>query len=322
MTTRPARARTSRIVRLATLSAALALPFAAGAASPDAAVVLARATVPDELLEPMRGGLDLGSMIARFAIERVVRVDGEVVARTQLMVDRLDGLSRGQLPDARLIGNLANLVQIGENNRATNAPPPSSQQTPPAPPATPTLPQQPTSSGTVSTPNTASGMGNDWGSMLSQAVALATGDESNRPTPVDVGAVPAASAGTQSGNAGPSTSPVSPGTPSASPAAPPPGGQATGSAPSTAGGIPVMQPVAPIAVPEVSITVPIGSGRSIVVSGIPNGPALATSIQNSVQATRIETETRIDAALSSLSALRSLNFANQLRQQAIDAATR
>src|SRR5690606_10623442 len=117
---------------------------------------------------------------------------GQTVARTQLIVERLDGLSRGQMPDARLIGNLANLVQVGQGNQATTSPESSAQTSPPS------GQPQPVSSGTVSTPNTAAGMGNDWGSMLAQAVALANGDESNRPTPVNVGAVPSGNAGASS----------------------------------------------------------------------------------------------------------------------------
>ncbi len=299
--TKPAHARYPRTACLVTLVAAAATPYSAGAASPDAAVVLARAVIPDAELAPMRGGLDLGSMIARFAIERVVRVDGEVVARTQLMVDRLDGLTRGQLPDARLVGNLANLVQVGDGNRATTTPSSSVQASPPPS-------GQAVSSGTVSTPNTADGMANDWASMLAQAVALANGDESNRPTPVNVGAVP-------NGNANPAAS---------NPSSPPSQATGSGAGTPTAGGAPVVQPVAvsPVAVPTMSITIPVGAGRSVVVSGIPNGPALATSIQNSVQAATIAAETRIELDVSSLSALRSLNFAAELRQQAIEAARR
>lgn len=284
----------SRAGRLAALVAAIVLPSTPMAASSDAADVLARAAVPEQQLEPMRGGLDLGTMIGRFAIERIVRVDGEVVARTQLLVDRLDAVSRGQLPDARLIGNLANLVQIGEGNRASTAPQSS---------ATSSQSQPPTSSGTVSTPNVASGLSTEWGTALAQAVAIANGDQSNRPVPVDVGAVSSAGAGSA---------------PSAAANAATPAAAQGGAAAATASGIPV---VAPVAIPTISITIPVGNG-SIVVSGIPNGPALATSIQNSAQATRIETETRIEAALSSLSALRSMNFAAALRQQAVDAARR
>lgn len=284
----------SRAGRLAALVAAIVLPSTPMAASSDAADVLARAAVPEQQLEPMRGGLDLGTMIGRFAIERIVRVDGEVVARTQLLVDRLDAVSRGQLPDARLIGNLANLVQIGEGNRASTAPQSS---------ATSSQSQPPTSSGTVSTPNVASGLSTEWGTALAQAVAIANGDQSNRPVPVDVGAVSSAGAGSA---------------PSAAANAATPAAAQGGAAAATAGGIPV---VTPVAIPTISITIPVGNG-SIVVSGIPNGPALATSIQNSAQATRIETETRIEAALSSLSALRSMNFAAALRQQAVDAARR
>lgn len=282
------RSRSPHAVPSAALLAVLGLSPVAMAASPDAANVLARATVPEQQLEPMRGGVDLGTMIGRFAIERIVRVDGEVVARTQLLVDRLDSLSRGQLPDARLIGNLANLVQIGEGNHANTAPQSSVTSSQSLPPI---------SSGSVSTPNVANGLSTDWGTALAQAVAIANGDQSNRPAPVAVD-VPAGSVG---------PAPSATGSATAAPAAAP-----------SAGGIPV---VAPIAVPIVSISIPVGNG-SIVVSGIPNGPALATSIQNSVQATRIETETRIDASLASLSALRSMNFAAALRQQAIDAARR
>ncbi len=280
-----------RLVRIAALGAAVILPLPGLAASSDAAVALAAAVVPVDQLAPMRGGLDLGTMIASFAIERVVRIDGEVVARTQLLVERLDGIARGQLPDARLVGNLANLVQVGDGNRASTAPQSTVQSS---------QSQPPVSSGAVSTPNVANGMSTEWGTALAQAVALANGDPSNRPVPVAVGAVPSAS-----GSSTPSSG-------ASAPSAPP--AQGGGSA----AGVPV---VAPIAVPTVSITIPIGNG-SIVVSGIPSGPALATSIQNSVQATRIETETRIDASLASLSALRSLNFASALRQQAIDAAGR
>lgn len=310
------------IARPFALCAAIALPSPALAASLDADVVLARATVPDEQLEPMRGGLDLGTMIARFAIERIVRVDGEIVARTQLLVDRLDSVAQRQMPDARLIGNLANLVQIGEGNRASTAPQSATQSS---------QTQPPVSSGTVSTPNVANGLTTEWGTALAQAMALANGDESNRPAPVNVGAVPTGSAASGATNAAPAaaaaqgtgsavgaTGAAATGAGTTAAGATGAGATTTGATPGTAAGIPV---VAPVSLPTISITIPLGSG-SIVVSGIPDAPALATSIQNSVQAARIETETRIDASLSSLSALRSLNFADALRQQAVEAARR
>ncbi len=297
---RSANATCLRLAGIAALSAAMIPPVAAASADRDAADLLARAIVPDAELDSMRGGFDLGTMIGRFAIERIVRIDGEIVARTQLMLDRLDGLSRGQMPDARLVGNLATLVQVGDGNRATNGPQSAAQASLPAalgaaPPSTPVATQQPVSAGDVSTANLANGLSADWGTALAQAVAIANGDESNRPVPVNVGAVP--SGGAAAAAAG------------------------TGSVPSSSSSTPTAgaPPSAP-AVPTIAITIPIGTGSSIVVAGIPDGPALATSIQNSVQATRIQTETRINAALSSLSALRSLNFAAQLRQQAIDAA--
>lgn len=268
----------------AALCAGLAGP--ASAAPSSDGPLLAWEPVPDERLAQMRGGMSVGPVFANFAIERVVRIDGEVVARTQLILSRLDQLSRGALPDAQLVGNLANLVQVGQGNAAGA---PGSTIPVAASPAA-----QPVNGGTVSTPNVASGLSADWGPALSQAVGIATGGTDNaRPAPVAVGAAPAAAA--QAGASSP---------PSAGSSASVTGAAAASSLPGT-----------------FSISVPIGAGR-IVVSGIPNASALATSIQNSVQATRIETETTISASLASLSALRSMTFAASLRQQAIDAARR
>ncbi|NLD67814.1 MAG: hypothetical protein GX644_03265 [Limnobacter sp.] len=72
--------------------------------------------IPDHELAEMRGGLDLGSLIANFAIERLVRINGEVVARTQLVLSELGNLSNGGLPSVELAGNIASLIQVGENN--------------------------------------------------------------------------------------------------------------------------------------------------------------------------------------------------------------
>jgi hypothetical protein len=68
-----------------------------------------------------------------------------------------------------------------------------------------------------------------------------------------------------------------------------------------------------------TLTIPMGTtGQVIVVSNIPNAAPLATAIQNSVAATRIETQTNISASLeNSLAALRSGALAAAIRQQAI-----
>ena len=55
---------------------------------------------------------------------------------------------------------------------------------------------------------------------------------------------------------------------------------------------------------------------------IPNGAAIVTAVQNTVNNQIIQTRTTIDAALNSLSALRAGAFAESLRLQALDAVRR
>lgn len=265
--------RTGLPAAIGTLIAAMLSSSATAAIEADAGSIEHWKSVPDEQLGNLRGGLDLGLLMASFAIERLVRIDGQIVARTQLIVSGLDRLAHGGLPDIRLVGNLANLVQIGLGNLMVDV------GIEPAAPAA-----SPGSSGAVSATGIASGSMAQFGAGLALGVAAANGD------------LP---------------SPAQSGTP-ASAAAPPAASAAA--APATAA----------VAAPSgSSITVPVGNtGQVIVISAIPDASTLATSIQNSAQATRIETQTSIDATLGSLAALRSVNFAASLRQQAIDSVRR
>src|ERR1700678_89147 len=68
--------------------------------------------VPEETLRDMRGGIDLGALVANFAIMRVVEVDGVVVARMQIVITNLDRLGNGGMPTISLSGPSAELVQI------------------------------------------------------------------------------------------------------------------------------------------------------------------------------------------------------------------
>ena len=68
--------------------------------------------VPEETLRDMRGGIDLGALVANFAIMRVVEVDGVVVARMQIVIANLDRLGNGGMPTISLSGPSAELVQI------------------------------------------------------------------------------------------------------------------------------------------------------------------------------------------------------------------
>lgn len=249
------------------LAAALLACPAQAASDSGAASIDRWVAVPDSELAQLRGGIDLGSAIAHFAIERLVRIDGVIVARTQLVITGLERLASGGLPDIHLAGNLANLVQVGQGNALADLVGVDPASAAPAAGAT----------GRASNTNLASGSLAQFGDALAHGVQTATGSPPGAGAPA---AVPA----------------------TASPAAPAAG--AAASAPR-------------------SITVPVGStGQVIVVTAIPDANALSTSIQNSVQATRVETQTTIDATLNSLSALRSTDFAASLRQQAIDSIRR
>jgi hypothetical protein len=68
--------------------------------------------VPEDTLRDMRGGIDLGVLVANFAIMRVVEVDGVVVARMQIVISNLDRLGNGGMPTISLSGPSAELVQI------------------------------------------------------------------------------------------------------------------------------------------------------------------------------------------------------------------
>src|ERR1700679_3736771 len=68
--------------------------------------------VPEETLRDMRGGIDLGALVANFAIMRVVEVDGVVVARMQIVITNLERLGNGGMPTISLSGPSAELVQI------------------------------------------------------------------------------------------------------------------------------------------------------------------------------------------------------------------
>lgn len=283
--------------------------------------------VPESELSEMRGGLDLGFLVASFAIERLVRVNGEIVSLTRLVLTDLPKLANGGMPNVQLSGNLANLIQIGQGNAsaetihsATQAAvaetlavaAPSAQNNP-----APANPAAPGNSGVASTSNAAN-LHTPFGEGLAQAVALVNGEGGPQP-PTPVPAPIAASAAASSlapappAPSGQAVSPQAPNTPAAS-------WQEASAQAASAATSAARSATAPL---TTSISIPVGNtGQVVTVASIPNAAAFATSIQNSVQATRIDTETSISATLSSLAALRSVNFAAAVRQQAIDSVRR
>ena len=87
-------------------------PAQAAAASPVGLADDPWEIVPEETLRDLRGGIDLGSLVAYFAIERSVEVDGVVVARMQIVISNLDRLGNGGMPTVSITGPLAQLVQV------------------------------------------------------------------------------------------------------------------------------------------------------------------------------------------------------------------
>lgn len=264
------RHRTFLLAPIGALVAALLASPAAAARDSDSTGIDRWPAVSESTLSHVRGGLDAGALVAAFAIERLVRIDGEIVSGTRLVISGLERLASGGRPDVELIGSLAQLIRVGPGNLAVDLGGinPGAQAAPGSASG---------GTGTVSATGFASGSLSQFGDALSQAVQDANGAQT---TPRGTVAAPAPAA-----------------TPSSAPAP-------------------------ALASPSIQIQSAGNTGQVIVVSTIPDAGALSMAIQNSVQATRIEAQTSIDATLSSLSALRAADFAASLRQQAIDSIRR
>lgn len=262
------RHRTFLLAPIGALVAALLASPAAAARDSDSTGIDRWPAVSESTLSHMRGGLDAGALVAAFAIERLVRIDGEIVSGTRLVISGLERLASGGRPDVELIGSLAQLIRVGPGNLAVDLGGinPGAQAAPGSASG---------GTGTVSATGFASGSLSQFGDALSQAVQDANGAQT---TPRGTVAAPAPAV-----------------TPSSAPAP---------------------------ALASPSIQSAGNARQMIVVSTIPDAGTLSMAIQNSVQATRIEARTSIDATLNSLSALRAADFAASLRQQAIDSIRR
>lgn len=262
-------------------------------------------TVPDAVLSRLRGGIDLGNLVAYFAIERVVEVDGEVVARAQIVISNLDRLGSGGLPTVTVSGPLAQVIQIMSAGEApsTGLAPASSATAPQAAPVSAPVPATSVSSasspagaaadtsGTVSSGGTQSGSLAQFGSALSSAVAAAASATSATGAGNATAGAPSASAATLA---------------SAQPAARSASAAAVGPA-----AIPASAP-APQTPANASggIATPV-----IVISNLPNATAITTAVQNDVRSTEIQTETTITATLNSLQAVNGLALAGAIQAQ-------
>lgn len=278
--------------------------------------------VSDAQLGQLRGGLSIGPLVASFAIERVIRIDGQIVTRTLLVVD-FANVAKGGMPTLQVIGDLANLIQVGPGNSAagvdasqlavTAARAINETMTAPmtdaggtagfvetATQAAESLGLQVSANSSSSTVTAASGVTSDsqaqFGSALGQAVDVAT---STAQVPALATPAPTATAATTVTSATEATTVTA-----AAPVAP--------AAPVQ----PAAQTVQLDAPATSTIVKPLGNtGSVIVISNIPNATALATAIQNSVAQTHVEAQTTISATLNSLAPLLSGAFANSLQQQ-------
>jgi hypothetical protein len=282
--------------------------------------------VPDKELQELRGGMDLGPLVAYFAIQRTVQVDGIIVARMQIVISNLSALGNGGMPTISTSGPLAELVQImnapaksgaaagaspaaGANSSAVDAVAPivASNQSPAASTgsASSASPSRGGASvvstgsnvGTVSGTGTQTGSSAQFGNAINTAVAAANG------TPLSSSPSGATSSPAQT------AAPTSPSAAAAAPNAPTLA--STGSA-----GTATPAQAADSSPLTVSKTIPLGNtGQVVVLSNLPNATALTTAVQNEVRAATIQTQTTITATLNSMSMLNAGALANAIRVQ-------
>jgi hypothetical protein len=174
--------------------------------------------VPEDSLRDLRGGMDLGNLVASFAIQRVVEIDGVVVARMQMVISNLDRLANGGMPTITITGPIAEIVQFMKTAgnvsfAGSNSSVPSSVASLPttsgshAAPSAPVAPATAASasptiassgnSGSISATTTQSGSMAQLGSAVTNAVATAV-NATSQPAPSTAAASPSTAGGTAS----------------------------------------------------------------------------------------------------------------------------
>lgn len=276
------------------------------------------ASVPDQTLRDLRGGFDLPQtgLVADFAIDRVIEINGQVVAQMQIVISNLGLLGSGASPTISISGATAALVQVLNSSGLNLSPAAFAPVTALAPsqPAQATAPAAVASTAPASAPQFAvSAM-----SGLSPAAAMQPGASSV-----------ANAAGTAAGSAaGAVSASIFPqGAPPVTPSAP-----SSGTASTIVPTVVANANAGASAAGSGSVTAAVGtSGTSgtggtgvtntganaplIVISSLPNATAISTAVQNQVQAATIQIQTTIAATLNSLSLASQLSLANSIRSQ-------
>jgi hypothetical protein len=271
--------------------------------------------VPEDSLRDLRGGMDMGDLVASFAIERVVEINGMVVARMQLVISNLDRLAKGGMPTITVTGPMAEIVQFmktagnvsvaGSNASipVSVASLPATQSTAAAAAASAAASTGPTvastgNSGTVSATGTQSGSMAQMGNALTHAVTAAA-----NATAQTSGATAPASPSTASSLAN-----------SASSAANAPSIAASNTHLQASATPTVSAQPASTSAASTTRTIPVGTtGQAVVLSNLPNAAALTTAVQNEVHAATIQTQTTISATINSMPALNAISLTNSIR---------
>jgi hypothetical protein len=243
---------------------------------------LAADVVPEENLKDLRGGMDMNGLVGYFAIDRVVEVDGEVVAKMQIVVTNLNKLASGGMPTISVSGPVAELVQVMSGGTlAANLAAAQPKEAAAVTTAAAVAPASPDESSVVHAGGSAG---------TAPATVAATGASATAPGQA-TGAAPSLQANVQV-------------VPQASSGPPAPSSAATQQSSGTSANAGITR------------IVPIGStGQYVVISNLPNASSLATVVQNEVRGTMIQTQTTITASLNSLTALNGLALASAIQQQ-------
>jgi hypothetical protein len=226
--------------------------------------------------------MDMNGLVGYFAIDRVVEVDGEVVAKMQIVVTNLNKLASGGMPTISVSGPVAELVQVMSGGTlAANLAAAQPKEAAAVTTAAAVAPASPDESSVVHAGGSAG---------TAPATVAATGASATAPGQA-TGAAPSLQANVQV-------------VPQASSGPPAPSSAATQQSSGTSANAGITR------------IVPIGStGQYVVISNLPNASSLATVVQNEVRGTMIQTQTTITASLNSLTALNGLALASAIQQQ-------
>jgi hypothetical protein len=300
--------------------------------------------VPEDSLRDLRGGMDLGDLVASFAIQRVVEIDGVVVARMQLVISNLDRLANGGMPTISVTGPMAEIVRFMQTAgnvsvAGSNASIPASVASLPAAQsavaasgaaagaaASAAASTGPTvastgNSGTVSATGTQSGSMAQMGSALTQAVTAAgnataqTSGASAAASPSTASSVPSTASNVPNSASSAANSASSLANTTSSAANAPAIAASNTHLQASATPAVSAQPVSTSAVPaNTTRTIPVGTtGQVVVLSNLPNAAALTTAVQNEVHAATIQTQTTISATINSMPALNAISLSNSIR---------